>query len=85
MIVNNEAKEKTIWITEFGLPTGGNKDGGFVCSEDNQASILTLYLALMFVNDIEKALIFNLKIYDKEKSIKIKRINDLFETYISKL
>ena len=28
VIVNNEAKEKTILITEFGLPTGGNKDGG---------------------------------------------------------
>jgi exo-beta-1,3-glucanase (GH17 family) len=27
VIVNNEAKEKPIWITEFGLPTGGNKDG----------------------------------------------------------
>jgi exo-beta-1,3-glucanase (GH17 family) len=61
VIVNNEAKEKTILITEFGLPTGGNKDGGFVCSEENQASVLTRYLTLMFVNGIEKALIFNLK------------------------
>jgi hypothetical protein len=32
-----------------------------VCSKDNQASVLTLYLALMFVNGIEKAEIFNLK------------------------
>ena len=30
-------------------------------SEANQASVLTRYLALMFVNGIEKALIFNLK------------------------
>ena len=30
-------------------------------SEDNQASVLTRYLALMFVNGIEKAVIFNLK------------------------
>jgi hypothetical protein len=41
--------------------TGANKDSGFVYSEDNQASLLTRYLALMFVNGIEKALIFNLK------------------------
>jgi len=32
-----------------------------VYSKDNQASVLTRYLALMFVNGIEKALIFNLK------------------------
>jgi hypothetical protein len=32
-----------------------------VCGEDNQASVLTLYLALMFANDIEEAVIFNLK------------------------
>jgi len=61
VIVNNEGKEKPIWITEFGFPTGGNKDGGFVYSEENQASVLTRYLALMFVNGIEKAVIFNLK------------------------
>ena len=30
-------------------------------SEDNQASVLTRYLALMFVNGIEKAMIFNFK------------------------
>ena len=34
-------------------PTGANKDGGFVYSEANQASVLTRYLALMFVNGIE--------------------------------
>ena len=62
MIVNNEGKEKPIWITEFGFHTGGNKDGGFVYREENQASVLTRYLALMFVNGIEKAVIFNLKI-----------------------
>ena len=61
VIGNNEGKEKPIWITEFGFPTGTNKDGGFVYSEDNQASVLTRYLALMFVNGIEKAVIFNLK------------------------
>jgi DNA-binding beta-propeller fold protein YncE len=61
VIVNNEGKEKPIWITEFGFPTGGNKDGGFVYSEANQASVLTRYLALMFVNGIERAVIFNLK------------------------
>jgi parallel beta-helix repeat protein len=61
VIVNNEGKEKPIWITEFGFPTGGNKDDGFVYSEENQASVLTRYLALMFVNGIEKAEIFNLK------------------------
>ena len=61
VILNNEDKEKPIWITEFGFPTGGNKDGGFVYSEANQASVLTRYLALMFVNGIGKALIFNLK------------------------
>jgi hypothetical protein len=61
VIENNEGKEKTIWITEFGFPTGANKDGGFVYSEENQTSVLTRYLALMFVNSIEKALIFNLK------------------------
>jgi exo-beta-1,3-glucanase (GH17 family) len=61
VIVNNEGKEKPIWITEFGFSTGGNKDRGFVYSEDNQASVLTRYLALMFVNGIEKAVIFNLK------------------------
>ena len=59
MIVNNECKEKPIWMTEFVFPTGGNKD--FLYSEENQASVLTRYLALMFVNGIEKALIFNLK------------------------
>lgn len=61
VIVNNEGKEKPIWITEFGFLTGVNIDGKFVYSEDNQASILTRYLALMFVNGIEKAMIFNLK------------------------
>jgi hypothetical protein len=61
VILSNECKEKPIWITEFGFPTGGNKDGGFVYSEENQASVLTRYLALMFVNGIEKAVIFNLK------------------------
>ena len=62
VILNNEGKEKPIWITEFGFPTGANKDGGFVYSDENQASILTRYLALMFAaNGIEKALIFNLK------------------------
>lgn len=62
MILNNEGKEKPIRITEFGFPTGGNKDGGFVYREANQASVLTRYLALMFVSGIEKAVIFNLKI-----------------------
>jgi hypothetical protein len=87
VILSNEGKEKPVWITEFGLPTGANKDGRFVYSEENQASVLTRYLALMFVNGIEKALIFNLKImiYDKGRSIKIKRINGIFETYMSKL
>jgi hypothetical protein len=61
VILNNEGKEKPIWITEFGYPTGANKDGGFVYSEANQASVLTRYLALMFVNGIERAVIFNLK------------------------
>jgi len=61
VIVNNEGKEKPIWITEFGFHTGGNKDSGFVYREENQASVLTRYLALMFVNDIEEAVIFNLK------------------------
>ena len=61
MILNNEGKEKPIWITEIGFPTGGNKDGGFVYSEENQASVLTRYLTLMFVNGIEKAVIFNIK------------------------
>ena len=62
VIVDNEGKEKPIWITEFGFPTGKNKDGGFVYREDNQATVLTRYLALMFAaNGIEKALIFNLK------------------------
>jgi len=61
VILNNEGKKKPIWITEFGFPTGVNKDGGFVCSKDNQASILTGYLALMFVNGVERAVIFNLK------------------------
>jgi ABC-type nitrate/sulfonate/bicarbonate transport system substrate-binding protein len=61
VILNNEGKEKPIWITEFGFMTGANKDSGFVYSEDNQASVLTRYLALMFVNGIEKAMIFNLK------------------------
>ena len=61
VIVNNEGKEKPVGITEFGFPTGANKDGGFVYSEDNQASVLTWYLTLMFVNGIEKAVIFNLK------------------------
>jgi len=61
VIVDNEGKEKPIWITEFGFPTGGNKDGGFVYSKDNPASVLTRYLALIFVNGIEKAMIFNLK------------------------
>jgi hypothetical protein len=61
VILNNEGKEKSIWITEFGFPTGANKDGGFVYSEENQASVLTRYLALMFVNGIERAVIFNLK------------------------
>jgi hypothetical protein len=61
VIVNNEGKEKPIWITEFGFPTGANKDDGFVYSEANQASVLTRYLALMFVNGIEKVVIFNLK------------------------
>jgi hypothetical protein len=62
VIVNNEGKEKPIWITEFGFPTGKNKDGGFVYSEENQASVLTRYLALMFAaNGIERAVIFNLK------------------------
>jgi hypothetical protein len=61
VIVNNEGKEKPIWITEFGFPTGANKDGGFVYSETNQASVLTRYLALMFANGIERAVIFNLK------------------------
>jgi exo-beta-1,3-glucanase (GH17 family) len=27
VILNNEGKEKPIWITEFGFPTGTNKDG----------------------------------------------------------
>jgi formylglycine-generating enzyme required for sulfatase activity len=61
VILNNEGKEKPIWITEFGFMTGANKDSGFVYSEANQASVLTRHLALMFVNGIEKALIFNLK------------------------
>jgi DNA-binding beta-propeller fold protein YncE len=61
VILNNEGKEKPIWITEFGFLTGANKDGGFVYSEENQASVLTRYLALMFVNGIERAVIFNLK------------------------
>jgi hypothetical protein len=61
VIVNNEGKEKPIWITEFGFPTGANKDDGFAYSEENQASVLTRYLALMFVNGIERAVIFNLK------------------------
>jgi parallel beta-helix repeat protein len=61
VILNNEGKEKPIWITEFGFPTGTNKDDEFVYSEENQASVLTRYLALMFVNGIEKAVIFNLK------------------------
>jgi formylglycine-generating enzyme required for sulfatase activity/DNA-binding beta-propeller fold protein YncE len=61
VILSNEGKEKPIWITEFGFPTGANKDGGFVHSEENQASVLTRYLALMFVNGIERAVIFNLK------------------------
>jgi hypothetical protein len=61
VIVNNEGKEKPIWITEFGFPTGANKDSGFMYSEENQASVLTRYLALMFVNGIERAVIFNLK------------------------
>jgi len=61
VILSNEGKEKSILITEFGFPTGGNKDGGFVYSETNQASVLTRYLALMFVNGIERAVIFNLK------------------------
>ncbi len=61
MILNNECKEKPIWITAFGYPRGINKDGGFVYREANQASVLTRYLALMFVSGIEKALIFNLK------------------------
>jgi len=60
-------KEKPVWITEFGFPTGANKDGGFVYSEENQASVLTRYLALMFVNGIEKALIFTLKIMIREE------------------
>ncbi|RCV63830.1 Exo-beta-1,3-glucanase, GH17 family [Methanophagales archaeon] len=66
-IVNNEGKEKAIWITEFGFPTGANKDGGFVYSEENQASVLTRYLALMFVNGIERTVIFNLK--DEEMAV----------------
>jgi hypothetical protein len=61
VILSNEGKEKPIWVTEFGFPTGGNKDGGFLYSEANQASVLTRYLALMFVNGIERAVIFNLK------------------------
>ncbi|RCV63823.1 hypothetical protein C5S53_11790 [Methanophagales archaeon] len=48
MILNNEGKEKPTWITEFVFPTGGNKD--FLYSEENQAGVLTWYLALMFVN-----------------------------------
>ena len=67
VILSNEGKEKSILITEFGFPTGGNKDGGFVYSETNQASVLTRYLALMFVNGIEKALIFTLKIMIREE------------------
>lgn len=59
MILNNEGKKKPIWITKFVFPTSGNKD--FLYSEENPASVLTRYLALMFVNGIEKALIFNLK------------------------
>jgi len=62
VILKNEGKEKPVGITEFGFLTGTNKDGGFVYSEDNLASVLTRYLALMFVNGIEKAVIFNLKI-----------------------
>jgi len=61
VISNNEGKEKPIWITEFGFLTGANKDGGFVYSEANQASVLKRYLALMLVNGIERAVIFNLK------------------------
>ena len=41
--------------------TGANKDGKFVYSHENKASVLTRYLTLMFVNDIEEAVIFNLK------------------------
>jgi exo-beta-1,3-glucanase (GH17 family) len=67
VILNNEGKEKPIWITEFGLPTGRNKDGEFVYSEENQASVLTRYLALMLVNGIEKAVIFTLKIMIREE------------------
>ncbi len=61
VILSNEGKEKPIWITKFGFPTGGNKDGGFVYGDDNQASVLTRYLALMFVNGLERVEIFNLK------------------------
>jgi len=70
VILNNEGKEKTIWITEFGFPTGTNKDGRFVYSEENQASLLTRYLALMFVNGIEKAVIFNLKDGSVDENVK---------------
>ena len=61
VILKNEGKEKPVGITEFGFLTGTNKDGGFVYSEDNLASVLTRYLALMFVNGIEKVMIFDLK------------------------
>jgi hypothetical protein len=65
IIHDKEGNSKPIWITEFGFQTEKEcKDGvfsGVFFREEDQASLLIRFLALMLAEQIEKPIIYNLK------------------------
>lgn len=64
IIQTKEGKSKHIWVTEFGFQTDDEEkdcNNGIISREEDQASLLIRYLALMIDNEIEKSIIYNLK------------------------
>lgn len=57
LIKSYEGKDKPIWITEFGAPFG---NGNVISEEEDQAGILTRYLSLMYFNNIEMPIIYQI-------------------------
>lgn len=57
LIKSYEGKDKPIWITEFGAPFG---NGNMKIEDDDQAGILTRYLSLMYFNNIEMPIIYQI-------------------------
>jgi len=60
LINEYEHKEKPIWITEFGLVPVGLSEDGITYEEEDQAGVLTRFLALMYFNGIEMPIVYQI-------------------------